>query len=57
MLRYPVGLMLVAMVTDLVGLATIHGTISIAKLAFFIVYTGFFLLLAFELVRRRRQAP
>lgn len=57
MLRYPVGLMLVAMVTDWVGLATIHGTISIAKLAFFVVYTGFFLFLAFELVRRRRQAP
>jgi uncharacterized membrane protein YtjA (UPF0391 family) len=57
MLRYPVGLMLVAMITDWVGLATIHGTITIAKLAFFVVYTGFFLLLAFELVRRRRQAP
>jgi len=57
MLRYPVGLMLVAMVTDWVGLATIHDTITIAKLAFFVVYTGFFLFLAFELVRRRRQAP
>lgn len=57
MLRSPVGLMMVAMITDWLGMATIHGTITIAKLSFFIVYTTCFLLLAFELVRRRRQAP
>jgi hypothetical protein len=57
MLRYPVGLMMVAMVTDWLGLATIHGTITIAKLSFFATYSGFFLFLAYELVRRRRQAP
>ncbi len=58
MLRNPVvGLMMVAMVTDWLGMATIHGVITIAKLMFFVVYAVCFLLLAFELVRRRRPAP
>lgn len=57
MLRSPVGPMMVAMITDWFGVATIHGTITIAKLSFFVVYSACFFLLAFELVRRRRRAP
>lgn len=56
MLRCPVGLMVVAMVTDWLGATTIHSSVAIAKLTFFGLYSGFFLFLAFELVWRRRRS-
>jgi hypothetical protein len=55
MLRCPVGLMIVAMITDWLGTTTIHSSISIAKMTFFALYSGFFLFLAVELVWRRRR--
>lgn len=56
MLRCPLGLMVVAMVTDWLGATTIHSSITIAKLMFFVLYCGFFVFLAFELVWRRRRS-
>lgn len=55
MLRCPVGLMIIAMMTDWLGTTTVHSSISIAKMAFFALYSGFFLFLALELVWRRRR--
>ncbi len=55
MLRCPVGLMIIAMMTDWLGTTTIHSSISIAKMTFFALYAGFFLFLALELVWRRRR--
>jgi len=57
MRHFRLGLMLVAMMTQWLGSATIKDSLSFAKLAFFIVYAGFFILLAFELFRRRRPSP
>jgi hypothetical protein len=57
MRHFRLGLTLVAMMTQWLGSATIQDSLSIAKVAFFLVYAGFFILLAFELFRRRRPSP
>lgn len=55
--HFRLALTLVAMMTHWLGSATIQDSLSIAKLAFFIVYASFFILLVFELFRRRRPSP
>src|SRR5262245_16618392 len=55
--RFRLALLLLATLADWLGAPAIRYSLSIAKLAFFVVYAGFFLLLAFELFRRTRPAP